>query len=200
MDLWISLAHSSLHAWLILASVGRSWAAFGGPKGKNCDVVENQKKKVEKQMKNAGNLAKYRTVLCAGGSKIRGCAAAGVKVGYMGLSKVYTWLKIGQTSVPHRWKKGSTGLKMAQPGPNIGQIGGKMGPSSVWKLPIKSKLFVIASHRVNVGDFCSERKRSDDRLQPVVFKKDSVRAGVSRVAAVNTFCQTENNSPQLEIA
>ena len=39
-----------------------------------------------KHKKNAGNFAKDWTVLCAGGSK--SCAAAGVKVGYMGLSKV----------------------------------------------------------------------------------------------------------------
>ena len=106
-------------------SVGQVWGLAGGfwrLKGKT------------KNRKTPEVSAKYRSVFCARGSKIRGCAAAGVKVGYMGLSKVYTW------------QRGSTWLKMAQPGPNIGQIGGKMiGPSSVWKLPIKRKLFVIAS-------------------------------------------------------
>ena len=50
----------------------------------------------------------------------------GAKVGYMGLVK--------------------KGIDMAQDCPAWAQIGGKMGPSSVWKMPIKRKLFVIASH------------------------------------------------------
>ena len=60
------------------ASVGQVRGLAGGfwrPGGKYGDVVEKQKF-MEKHRKNARNLAKYWTVLCAGGSKIWGWAAA----------------------------------------------------------------------------------------------------------------------------
>ena len=68
---------------------------------------------------------------------------------------------------------------MAQDGPawpNIGQIRGKMGPSSVWKLHIKRKLFVIGSQdrlkmRPTLGIFAPRARAPATDFQEVIGAK-----------------------------
>ena len=83
------------------ASVGHVWGLAGGfwRLGRKKMVMLWKIKKCGKTQENARNVAKYWTVLCAGGSQIWGCAAAGGQSGLHGSIQ---------------------GLNLTQSSPNIG--------------------------------------------------------------------------------